>query len=180
MSSAYSAVSQFTFDIAAKNALYAANSTLYTKGADPLLPQNDNVFSDGYALQIATLTRNETTGAYEAYFEAVIQGSGTTTGYLEKETAKYMALGQNYPNPCSGMTTIPLTLKSPARVRLSLWNLAGQKIWELDGGTLNTGEHLFPIDFSALNLPMASYAYQVEIENGQGIYKDCKMITVLR
>ncbi|MBK7874059.1 MAG: protocatechuate dioxygenase [Saprospiraceae bacterium] len=44
VSSSYSAISQMTFDIATKNAIYAANPTLYTKGADPLNYNNDNIF----------------------------------------------------------------------------------------------------------------------------------------
>src|SRR5690606_34097737 len=55
VSSSYSAISQLTFPIAAKNALYAAHAGIYTKGADPLTYSSDNIFSDGYQYQLATL-----------------------------------------------------------------------------------------------------------------------------
>src|SRR5262249_22813469 len=52
VSSSYAAISQMTFDIPAKNAIYAANPTLYPNGADPTNYSADNVFSDGYSYQI--------------------------------------------------------------------------------------------------------------------------------
>ncbi len=99
VSSSYAAISQLTFDIATKQAIYAANATLYPNGADPMTLANDNVFSDGYAYQMATLTPNATTGGYDAYLEATIQGSGTLgMGNLEKENAKQVAAKKKHKN----------------------------------------------------------------------------------
>lgn len=42
------AISQLAFDTTAKNAIYAANPTLYPNGADPMTFSTDNIFSDGY------------------------------------------------------------------------------------------------------------------------------------
>ena len=67
VSSSYAAISQLTFPIATKNAIYAANPSLYTKGADPLTFSNDNIFSDGYSYQLATLTPNIQMGGYDSY-----------------------------------------------------------------------------------------------------------------
>jgi protocatechuate 3,4-dioxygenase beta subunit len=62
VSSVYAAISQLTYPIAEKNAIYAANPSLYTKGEDPLEFNQDGVFSDGYAYKLATLTPNASTG----------------------------------------------------------------------------------------------------------------------
>ena len=64
--------------MATKNAIYAAASTLYTKGADPLTAASDNVFSDGVSLQTATLTKDATGGGYTSTLDVTIQGTGTT------------------------------------------------------------------------------------------------------
>ena len=76
VSSVYSAVSQLAFPTTEKNAVYAAYPSLYTKGADPMSFNQDNIFSDGYALQLATLTPNTDTGGYDSYLEVAVSGQG--------------------------------------------------------------------------------------------------------
>lgn len=178
VSSSYAAISQLTFDIAKKNAIYAANTALYTKGTDPMTLSSDNIFSDGYAYQLATLTPNTTTGGYDTYLEVTVQGSGTVgLGHIEKETAKYMTLGQNYPNPSKGNTKVPFTLKDGGNVKLSLWDLNGKMVAEFNQEAMAAGDHIWEIDLNALGLPIANYAYQLEVANSQGVYKDCKIMT---
>ncbi len=182
VSSTYSAVSQLTYDIAAKNALYAANRTLYTKGNDPLGYTQDNIFSDGYALQLATLTPNAATGGYSSFMQVTVQGSGTTgVGHIEKETAKVFELGQNYPNPYRTTTTIPFTLKQSSTVRLELWDLSGRKVATiLDNRTMAAGDYTVPVNLEALNLPIGNYMYQLVANNGEGTFAIPKMMTVMR
>lgn len=181
VSSSYAAISQLTFDISTKNAIYASNSSLYTKGADPTTLASDNIFSDGYQYQTATLTPNSTTVGYDSFLEVVVQGSGTTSiGNMEKVAAQHMLLAQNYPNPFNGETIIPFTLMSPSNVRLDLWDIMGRKVATLRNASLPAGEHRVHVDLQALGLPSANYAYQLEMENGSGLFKDCKMMTLLR
>jgi protocatechuate 3,4-dioxygenase beta subunit len=52
VSTSYAAVSQLSFQVTEKNALYTVNPTLYTKGADPQSIATHNIFSDGYATSI--------------------------------------------------------------------------------------------------------------------------------
>lgn len=178
VSSSYSAVSQMTFDIPTKNAIYAANPSLYTKGADPMTFATDNIFSDGYAYQIATLTKNTTTGGYDAYLEVSIQGNGTTDiGHLEKENAKQFTLGQNYPNPYSSETTIPFTLQTPSNVKIEIWDLSGKKVGEIAQNELNVGEHSVLFNPAKMNLATGHYIYQIEIVNNNGTFRQTKMMT---
>ena len=179
-SSTYAAVSQFTFPIAEKNALYAANNTIYTKGADPLSFAQDNIFSDGVQYQLATLTPNTTAGVggFDTYFEASVQGSGTTwLGHIEKENAKQFTLGQNFPNPFSHETTIPLTLHNASDVTIDLYDVQGRNVAKVVNDNFMTGEHLIPINLKALGLPTANYAYQLEVKNANGAFKDVKLMT---
>ncbi len=181
VSSSYAAISQLTFDTATKNSIYAANTSLYTKGADPLAISSDGIFSDGYANQLATLTPNGVTGGYDSYLEVAIQGSGTVgVGHLERETAKQFLLGQNFPNPYTTETIIPFTLKNSSDVKLELWDVTGRKVASLNQGKLEAGPHEIIIHPQSLGLSAANYIYQLEAVNADGIFRDCKMMTAAK
>lgn len=181
VSSSYSAVSQLTYDHATKNALYAANSSIYTKGADPLSPADDGIFSGNYQYQLATLTPNATTGGYDSYLEVTVQGSGSqTTGYIERQNAKQFSLGQNYPNPYSGETTIPFTLQQQSEVTIELWDLMGRRVATVVKQNFSAGEQRIAISPKSLNIPAGNYVYQLIVKNSSGTFKDCKMMTAAR
>ncbi len=182
VSSSYAAISQLSFDIAKKQAIYAANPTIYPNGADPTTLSSDNVFSDGYTYQIATLTDNTTTGGYDAYLEVTLKGSGTVTGLgnLEKENAKNFTLGQNFPNPYTTETSIPFQLIQPSDVILDLYDLQGKKMATISNNNLTAGEHTILLDMKSLGLPIGNYIYQLEVKNANGLYRDCKMMTALQ
>lgn len=178
VSSSYSAVSQLTFPIEEKNAIYAANAEVYPKGTDPLSFQQDNIFSDGYEYQLATLTANEETGGYDSYLEVAVQGEGTVgLGHLERQAAKQFSLAQNFPNPYTANTTIPFTLKQAADVTVELYDLSGKRVYALAKENLATGDHQIPLELEALGLPVASYVYQMTVSNADGAFKLCKMMT---
>lgn len=182
VSSNYKAVSQMTFDVTAKNALYTSHSSIYTKGADPLSPSGDNIFSDGYQYQLASLTEN-TDGSYTAYLEVSVSGSGTgTTGiaHHEPETGGQFVLGQNFPNPHNGYTTVPFTLNTTSQVQLDIYDLQARKIASIDKGLLSAGDHNIGIDFAALGIVSGSYLYQLQVSNPDGRFRQVKMMTVVR
>lgn len=179
VSSNYAAISQLTFDTTTKNAIYTANPGIYTDGVDPMTPESDGVFADGYQYQLATLTPNGTTGGYDSYLEVTVQGDGTT-GYSEKEALKQFELGQNYPNPYMGQTTIPFTLKQNADVKLDLYDLMGRKVATINKPGLTTGNQKIDINVDELGLGTANYIYQMEITNSNGTYRTCKMMTALK
>lgn len=181
VSSMYKAISQMTFPIAEKNALYAANSGLYTKGADPLNFNSDNIFSDGYAFQLATLTPNAATGGYDAYLEVTVQGSGTS-GYaeVEPETGGQFKLGQNFPNPFVSATTVPFNLANRADVQVDLFDLAGKKVATVSKGELLAGQHEIVLDPKSLGLTHVNYIYQLQVTNEHGTFRQCKMMTAAK
>ena len=178
VSSAYAAISQLTFDVEQKQAVFAANPTLYTKGADPLAIASDNIFADGYLYQLAQLTPNSEIGGYNSYLEVTVKGSGATTvGYLEGQNAEQFVLGQNYPNPYVGQTTIPVELFQPSDVSLDIFDVQGHKVARIDNPGLPTGIHHVPINIQGLNLSSANYVYQIEVRNLSGVFRECKLMS---
>lgn len=181
VSSSYAAISQLTYPVAPKNALYSANPSIYTAGTDPVSLAGDGVFADGYAFQMATLTPNSSTGGYDSYLEVTVQGSGTVgVGHLERETAKQFTLGQNFPNPYAGETIVPITLMQPADVLIELWDLSGRKVAAVSKKGMHAGEQQITLNMKALGLPNANYVYQVEVSNTNGTYRQYKMMTAAK
>jgi len=181
VSSSYAAISQLTFPLDAKNAIYSNNSSLYTKGSDPLTFSSDNIFSDGYQYQLASLTANSS-GGYDSSLEVTVQGTGATAsiGHQEKENAKQFTLSQNFPNPYSQETTIPFSLLHPSDVRMEIWDLDGRKLATLIDQKLSTGEHSIVFDPPSINMSVGNYIYQLEVVNENGVFRDAKMITAAR
>lgn len=181
VSSVYAAISQLTFPIADKNSLYANNATLYTKGADPLSFAQDNIFSDGYTYQLATLTPNSETGGYDTYLEVTVQGSGVTgLANLEPETGGQFKLGQNFPNPYKNETVIPFNLTNKSDVQIELWDLSGKRLAEIKETDLVPGDHTITVDPKSLGLPAATYLYQLQVSNSNGVFRQCKVMTAAR
>ncbi len=180
VSSVYAAISQLTYPLAEKNAIYAANPSLYIKGADPLNFNQDNIFSDGYAYQLASLTANPDTGGYDSYLEITIQGTGTTAlREAEPETGGLFKLLQNLPNPFSGITSIPFILHTSADITLEIWDLSGSKRTEIHQYGLAPGKHEIGMDIRALGLPQATYVYQLVVKTAGGIFRQAKVMTSL-
>lgn len=178
VSSVYAAISQLTFPIAEKNALYAKHSNLYTKGADPLGFNQDNIFSDGYQYQLATLTENSEGNGYTSSIEVTVRGTGIS-GLInaEPETGGFFKLEQNNPNPFGARTEIPFTLVSPANTRLQLFDVQGKLLANLLDTYLTEGKYSIPVECSSLNIPNGNYVYQLEITNSQGTFRQSKVMT---
>jgi hypothetical protein len=179
VSTSYSAVSQLTFPMNEKQALYAANTAVYTKGTDPLAPSQDGVFADGYAYQMATLTVDEEIGGYASFLEVTVRGAGVTSvGYEELINAAQFSLGQNFPNLAVGSTTIPFELKHPSDVELQIFDLNGRRVMNKEVRGLGVGAHTMSIDTEQLGLSATGYVYQLTVRNSNGVFTDVKMMTV--
>lgn len=179
VSSSYAAVSQLTFPVETKNMIYTNNANLYQNGADPMSLANDNVFSDGYDEQMATLEANTSTGGYDSYLEITVEGTGTTgIGHIERETAKVFELDQNYPNPYQESTLISFSLKQSAALQLELWDLSGKKVASILNENRIPGEYQVEINPEALGLSAGNYVYQLVADTGKGVFRMPKMMTV--
>lgn len=181
VNSSYAAISQLAFDTATKNAIYSANPSLYPNGTDPMTFNNDNIFSDGYANQLATLVASQTTEGYDAYLPVYVQGSGTVgIGYLDRENSKQFSLGQNFPNPYVNETMIPFSLNQASDVRLDIYDLSGRKLFTESKKGLGAGSHQWPLHMDKMGLATGNYIYQMEVKNGSGEFRTYKMMTAAK
>jgi len=73
------------------------------------------------------------------------------------------SVSQNRPNPFSGTTTIDVKLTQSSSVVVEVMNVTGQKVMELNNGTLNAGNHSFKINASQLSSGI--YFYTVRAGN---------------
>ncbi len=70
-----------------------------------------------------------------------------------------------YPNPTTGQVTIELSMLSDAPVVVKVTSVLGQKMIELNQGTLSEGEHFLNLDLS----PLPAGLYVVNVKTGQQI-----------
>ncbi|HRF79061.1 MAG TPA: hypothetical protein PL070_03145 [Flavobacteriales bacterium] len=180
VNSNYAAISQLTFPIAEKQAIYTANPTIYTDGQDPMTLNSDNVFSNGYEYQLATLTFNSTTQEYESALDVSVNGAGVVTGLQEALNGGQFSLGQNQPNPYQEGAVIPLELATTSDVRLTLFDLQGKQVWNQLFAGMAQGQHQLPVAPLNAGLPHANYIYEVEVTNARGVFRDARMMTAAR
>lgn len=76
-----------------------------------------------------------------------------------------LSVNQNQPNPFSNNTTITYTLDQRADVNLTVYNVAGAKVMEMNEGSKNAGSH--QILLSADNLNSGVYYYTVSAGSNQ-------------
>ena len=181
VSSQYSVVSQWTWPHDAVVDAVSAHPDLYPEGPDPLTPGQDGVFADGFELQMADLAWDEDAQEYVSLYEATVEGAGTSgVGHQEWQRSKVFALGQNFPNPVTSATDIPLELNVPGRVSWALWSAEGQCVFVADWGMKPAGRHSIRVNFESLGLPAASYLYRVEVVSDRGAFTDVKRMTLAK
>lgn len=70
-----------------------------------------------------------------------------------------ISVSQNRPNPFTGTTQIDVNLTKSSQVSISVINITGQKVYEMNYGTKSTGTHT--IDFNGSNLSSGIYFYTI-------------------
>ena len=73
-------------------------------------------------------------------------------------------VSQNFPNPFSGVSQVEVSLAKSAKVSLEVYNIVGQKVYEIPARNLGEGTHTFQIN--ATSLKSGIYTYSV-IANGE-------------
>ncbi len=71
-------------------------------------------------------------------------------------------LFQNYPNPFNPVTQIRFALAKTSDVKLSVYNISGQRVAELASGVKNAGHHA--VDFDGSRLNSGIYYYTLEVD----------------
>ncbi len=107
-----------------------------------------------------------------------MQGSGVSgLAELEPETGGQFKLKQNYPNPFTDFSVVPFNLTQASNVRIQLYNLQGQKVAEVRQNDLAKGDHEIVLKMTELGIPSATYAYMLEVENSDGVFRQAKLMT---
>ncbi len=85
-------------------------------------------------------------------------------------------LNNNYPNPFNPSTTIKFGIPQQSEVTLSVYNILGQKVFELTQKDLAAGEHSF--NFNASKLSSGVYVYTIHANgiNGKNFVASKKMV----
>ena len=78
-------------------------------------------------------------------------------------------LQQNYPNPFNPSTTIKFSINETSIVKLSIYNLLGQKVATLINQSLNAGLH--SVQFNASNLSSGIYFYRLTSGSNSRVMK---------
>ena len=89
---------------------------------------------------------------------ATIQGTGKVV--VRRSLPERFCLYQNAPNPFNPSTEIRFDLPAESRVRLAIFNLAGQEIERLIDGILPAGAH--QVRWEAEGQPSGIYLYRLE------------------
>jgi hypothetical protein len=76
-------------------------------------------------------------------------------------------LNQNYPNPFNPTTILSYTLKSPAVVKLAVYNLVGQEVQVVVDEYQNAGSYEYTFDASSL--PTGVYLYKLQVGESSSV-----------
>ncbi|MCF8235047.1 MAG: T9SS type A sorting domain-containing protein [Bacteroidales bacterium] len=81
------------------------------------------------------------------------------TDIEEVEVNNISYVSQNYPNPASDRTMIQVNTKTRSDLSMTITNLVGKKVAEINKGAVDAGVHYFNIDVN--DLPEGMYLYTV-------------------
>jgi hypothetical protein len=99
---------------------------------------------------------------------------GIITGIEEENLPIEFKLSQNYPNPFNPTTSIKLALPKRTHVKLTVYNLLGQKVATIRDKEMKAGYH--NILFDASQLSSGIYFYRIKADK----YNDVKKMTILK
>ncbi len=166
-------ISQIAFPEGTGSAVDLVNASTangYTKGMTGYTYNNaDNVFSDGTATEMSTILGSVNAG-YVLEWDAYCNAGSTGVDTL---ALQQFQIRQNYPNPCSNYSNVPIILRSSSSVQMQIITTDGKMVSNKDFGTLQDGEHSLPLEVN--NLPAGKYIYNVIINNHTGSFKQSKL-----
>ncbi|MCW9706828.1 T9SS type A sorting domain-containing protein [Fodinibius salsisoli] len=94
-------------------------------------------------------------------FSLIVQPTGNFVTDNDELSPESISLKANYPNPFTTTTTIPFELVEETEVKLTIWNMIGQKVATLVDGVKEAGEH-DNIRWNAANMPSGMYIARLE------------------
>lgn len=98
-------------------------------------------------------------------FSLIVQPRESLVSHNEDGSSpESISLKANYPNPFTSTTTIPFELVEETEVKLTIWNMIGQKVATLVDGVREAGEH-DDVRWNASNMPSGMYIARLEAED---------------
>jgi len=92
---------------------------------------------------------------------------------VDLDSPSKFELSQNYPNPFNPTTTIAFNLPQSGNVKLTVYNIIGEKVAQIINGFKEAGVHTINFDGSGLN--SGFYIYKLE---SNGLVHTKKMLLV--
>jgi Secretion system C-terminal sorting domain len=108
---------------------------------------------------------------YTLDFSAIV---GVSVEPVSDAFPRRPALGQNYPNPFTGTTSIELDIAVPAFTRLEVMDLHGRVVRTLLQENLAAGQYRIP--FESRDLASGSYFYRLT----SGAYSETRPMVLVR
>lgn len=87
-------------------------------------------------------------------------------------------LMQNYPNPFIASTNIKYRISEAANVSISVFNAAGQLVYETESKSMDAGEHIFIFEGSELKSGM--YFYRIDVANATEHITETKNMFIIK
>lgn len=139
-------------------------------GENKWLQVSDMVITedDIYHIPVSTSEGDETSPDLPFVHQFLTAVWFTEAEFVNVEANQQLAsvnkMSQNYPNPSNGFSRVDITLAKSANVSLEVYNLVGQKVYEIPARRLSEGNHT--LEIKAGNLTPGIYTYSV-IANGE-------------
>ncbi|MES2488083.1 MAG: T9SS type A sorting domain-containing protein [Bacteroidota bacterium] len=170
-------ITQISFPEGTNSAVAQVNASTangYTKGMNGYTYNaNDNVFNDdSTGAELGSVSGSVDDGFALTH---TIYLSGPTLGIGQLEQQQYK-LEQNYPNPFTDVTTLPLNLQYDSDINLTVFDLQGRKVYTAFNGNMVAGEN--NITLNRNNLSAGYYLYKVSIKNQNGSFEESKKMLV--
>jgi hypothetical protein len=95
---------------------------------------------------------------------------------------KEFALEQNYPNPFNPTTTIKYSVPFDSKVRIVVYNVAGEMIKELVNSVVTAGTHKLEFNLNGLNLSSGIYFYSIDANaiDKTGSFRETKKMVFIK
>jgi len=100
----------------------------------------------------------------------------TAVETYSKDVPNQYYLSSNYPNPFNPSTTIRFGLPEQSKVTLSVFNILGQKVFEMTEKSLAAGVHSYNFNANALSSGIYVYTIHATGTNGKNFDQSKKMM----
>ena len=101
------------------------------------------------------------TYGYEHHWVEVLLTANDGTS-INNNTSSTLKVSQNRPNPFNGNTSIAYNLVKSSNVNVTIYNVAGAKVMDLNQGTQSAGSHNLNINGSSLQAGVYFYTFTAD------------------